>query len=540
MKVDIKRKRFQQLMYGSIVRLKLICEVFDSSSRKQQRHVYMKRKSKIEGMIRRRTTLNSSQLEILRTAFNKDNYATIEVVARLVGQTGLTTSQIRAWYEYQRRLMKRRQLEVQLMFNGMNQGFLSRKVAPSTTTFSASTTNYIHDVPELAQNVEQQIASSVDATEVSGTAPGYTLCAAASHEISFRNETTLPSISSMFPEIFNNRYDYTLPANSKSNIALDHKRRQCEIQSTQQRETREMKCISSTLLVKKMIYFNFLLKVAFFMGAAFVGVSTAVFLLGLCCAQAFTYFTQQNDPRVVRYMFQQTNRAQVYYYLVLHFNDEVFLDSIVWSKDSSTKFIFIDLLNQIKLAIQVAKYRLCITLLLEIIAVAQAGVAFVTIALRAVISIPIIEKWVQKTLHAVNTGAITSICAMSTLVSMLAAPKTLIYIAFYFCIGQLYTASLLATLNARNGMRNAADDTQTASGRMSPLMFKSFANERVINKSIFNNQSDIAVDAIDGTQLEMETDFMNRTPMYELYDTSSDTICQKLPRVPQQAHFNAI
>lgn len=144
---------------------------------------------------------------------------------------------------------------------------------------------------------------------------------------------------------------------------------------------------------------------------------------------------------------------------------------------------------------------------------------------------------------------------------MLAAPKTLIYIAFYFCIGQrmyhielvviisdyssVYTASLLATLNARNGMRNAADDTQTASGRMSPLMFKSFANERVINKSIFNvstvvffsllystdlyqNQSDIAVDAIDGTQLEMETDFMNRTPMYELYDTSSDTICQKV------------
>ncbi|KAH7868261.1 uncharacterized protein C8R40DRAFT_1178004 [Lentinula edodes] len=173
----------------------------------------MKRKSKIEGMIRRRTTLNNSQLEILRTAFNKNNYATIEVVARLVDQTGLTTSQIRAWYEYQRRLMKRRQLEVQLMFNGMDQGFLSRNAPPSTTVFSASMKNSVHDVSELTQNVGQQIASSVNATEVSGTTPGYTQRAAASHENSFRNGTTLPSISSMFPEIFNNRYDYTLPAN---------------------------------------------------------------------------------------------------------------------------------------------------------------------------------------------------------------------------------------------------------------------------------------------------------------------------------------
>ncbi|KAH7868260.1 uncharacterized protein C8R40DRAFT_1178003 [Lentinula edodes] len=139
------------------------------------------------------------------------------------------------------------------------------------------------------------------------------------------------------------------------------------------------------------------------------------------------------------------------------------------------------------------------------------------------------------TLHAVNTGAITSICAMSALVSMLAAPKTLIYIAFYFCIGRLYTASLLATLNARNGMRNAADSIQTALGRMSPLAFRSFANERVINKSIFNNQSDIAVDAIDGTQLEMET---NGTQMYELYDMSSDNIGQKVLDRPPVLHSN--
>lgn len=36
---------------------------------------------------------------------------------------------------------------------------------------------------------------------------------------------------------------------SKSNIALDHKRRQCEIQSTQQRETREMWVVTSYWIV---------------------------------------------------------------------------------------------------------------------------------------------------------------------------------------------------------------------------------------------------------------------------------------------------
>ncbi|EDR01859.1 uncharacterized protein LACBIDRAFT_310382 [Laccaria bicolor S238N-H82] len=60
-------------------------------------------------------------------------------------------------------------------------------------------------------------------------------------------------------------------------------------------------------------------------------------------------------------------------------------------------------------------------------------------------------------IFSVNTGLITSLCAIASLVSILAAGQTFIYIAFFFCMGRLYTNSLLATLNARKGIRQASD-----------------------------------------------------------------------------------
>ncbi|KAF8626429.1 hypothetical protein AX15_004883 [Amanita polypyramis BW_CC] len=49
----------------------------------------------------------------------------------------------------------------------------------------------------------------------------------------------------------------------------------------------------------------------------------------------------------------------------------------------------------------------------------------------------------------VNTGMLTSVCSACVLVSLLASPHTLIYAAFYYCVGRLYTNSFIATLNAR-------------------------------------------------------------------------------------------
>ncbi|KAI3600676.1 hypothetical protein WG66_014174 [Moniliophthora roreri] len=63
-------------------------------------------------------------------------------------------------------------------------------------------------------------------------------------------------------------------------------------------------------------------------------------------------------------------------------------------------------------------------------------------------------------LFTVNTGALTSLCAVASLISITAAPNTFIYITFFFCIGRLYANSLLATLNARGTIRESADEAE--------------------------------------------------------------------------------
>ncbi|KAF8631313.1 hypothetical protein AX15_002459 [Amanita polypyramis BW_CC] len=64
-------------------------------------------------------------------------------------------------------------------------------------------------------------------------------------------------------------------------------------------------------------------------------------------------------------------------------------------------------------------------------------------------------------LFTVNTGCLTSLCAVASLISIVVAGETFLYIAFFFCIGRLYSNSLLATLNARKMIRGSADGIQS-------------------------------------------------------------------------------
>jgi len=66
-------------------------------------------------------------------------------------------------------------------------------------------------------------------------------------------------------------------------------------------------------------------------------------------------------------------------------------------------------------------------------------------------------------LFTMNTGLITSICAVASLISIIAAPTTLIYVGFYFTLGRFYANSLMATLNARQSIRGGMDETLSLS-----------------------------------------------------------------------------
>ncbi|KAI1782390.1 hypothetical protein LXA43DRAFT_1187674 [Ganoderma leucocontextum] len=54
--------------------------------------------------------------------------------------------------------------------------------------------------------------------------------------------------------------------------------------------------------------------------------------------------------------------------------------------------------------------------------------------------------------YSINTGLLTSFCAIGAVISFAAAPQKFIYFAFYFVLSKMYVNSLLATLNARRSI----------------------------------------------------------------------------------------
>jgi len=72
----------------------------------------------------------------------------------------------------------------------------------------------------------------------------------------------------------------------------------------------------------------------------------------------------------------------------------------------------------------------------------------------------IIKKLVTFTL---TTGLLTSLCAICALIALARAPTKLVYILFFVNISTLYTNSLLATMNARQTIKNRLQHNTTGS-----------------------------------------------------------------------------
>ncbi|KXN90321.1 hypothetical protein AN958_04354 [Leucoagaricus sp. SymC.cos] len=69
--------------------------------------------------------------------------------------------------------------------------------------------------------------------------------------------------------------------------------------------------------------------------------------------------------------------------------------------------------------------------------------------------------------YSVNTGLFTSLCAVASLISIVLAGHTFLYVMFFFCMGRLYSNSLLAALNARKKIRAVADGIYNTSDNVS-------------------------------------------------------------------------
>ncbi|KAK2467379.1 hypothetical protein APHAL10511_000614 [Amanita phalloides] len=252
------------------------------------------------------------------------------------------------------------------------------------------------------------------------------------------------------------------------------------------------------------------------LGAALVGVVVASSLHGVSCIQAWYYFTHQNDTWPTKGLVsavmlfdtihQMLITHTVYTYVITYFGNYTQLGNLVWSILVEVLFNGLTaLLVQSFLTMRVWRLSnrntwLTMLVLMLVIGEFACVVVFTSLSLRletfaqlahlkplsilvntlAAVSDVLIAGTLCTLLHrsrtgfhrsdtminkliifAVNTGCLTSLCAIASLISIVVAGETFLYIAFFFCIGRLYSNSLLATLNARKMIRGAADGIQS-------------------------------------------------------------------------------
>ncbi|TFK43284.1 hypothetical protein BDQ12DRAFT_171820 [Crucibulum laeve] len=261
------------------------------------------------------------------------------------------------------------------------------------------------------------------------------------------------------------------------------------------------------------------------MGAAYIGVLCAGMLYGVSCVQTWFYFNRY--PKDVWYIkvlvtatwaFDTVHQIlishTVYRYVITNYNNPEILSRMVWSILLEVLFNgFIGLLVQGFLTLRVWRLSnknipLTVTVAAVVLAEFGCSVAFaiqsmqlhtwielgklkglsMTVNALGVVADVLIVAALFFFLHrsrtgfkksdtmisrlilfTVSTGLLTTICAIASLVSILIWGKTLIYVAFYFSLGRLYSNSLLATLNARRAIRGLGEDSDELSFSLQSL-----------------------------------------------------------------------
>ncbi|KAJ6483095.1 hypothetical protein C8R45DRAFT_1000562 [Mycena sanguinolenta] len=251
------------------------------------------------------------------------------------------------------------------------------------------------------------------------------------------------------------------------------------------------------------------------MGALVMGLVGSAILYGISVWQTASYFTwYRRDPSYLKALVLATLLLDtlhmvlishvVYYYLITNYYRTDALQSVVWSiTTEALPTSLTAVLVQLFYASRVYKTTernilLTSAILLLVAAASGCGIAWVALALSkfhtynqllrlSPLAIAIntlssaadilitltlcytLYKSQTKSLRnetflnrvvlvTINTGLLTTLCAVAALISIACSPNTLIYVAFYFCIGRLYSNALLATLNSRSVVRGRIRD----------------------------------------------------------------------------------
>ncbi|KAJ7257503.1 hypothetical protein B0H12DRAFT_1110980 [Mycena haematopus] len=254
------------------------------------------------------------------------------------------------------------------------------------------------------------------------------------------------------------------------------------------------------------------------MGALVVGLVGSAILYGISVWQTASYFTwYRRDPSYLKALVSATLLLDtlhmvlishvVYHYLITNYYKNATLQVVVWSVTAEALPTSLTaVLVQTFYAFRVYKLSdksilLTGVILLLVGAASGCGIAWVALALSeshtykrllrlsplaisinalssaadVIITLALCymlyksqakplanETFLQRViLVTINTGLLTSLCAVAALLSIVCAPNTLIYVSFYFCIGRLYSNTLLATLNSRSVVRGQIRDVDS-------------------------------------------------------------------------------
>ncbi|KAF9525566.1 hypothetical protein CPB83DRAFT_859218 [Crepidotus variabilis] len=261
------------------------------------------------------------------------------------------------------------------------------------------------------------------------------------------------------------------------------------------------------------------------MGAFFVGLLVSALLHGVCLIQAVQYFQKYpTDQWFIKAAVVTTisvdalhlilTSAGVYHYVIQHFHEPERLEYLTWPllieallvgvNASIVQTFFIYRIWRMSKG----NYILCGIIAFLIVGEVAAGLTWVILTMQmetwlqllktepVAISIDVLSCTIdvlvagslvimlhrartgfkrsdtiinKLIIFVINTGILTTIFAFCALISVIAAPKAMYYAGFYFCIGRLYTNSLLATLNARNSVASSgAEDTELKASSITP------------------------------------------------------------------------
>ncbi|EMD36416.1 hypothetical protein CERSUDRAFT_84570 [Gelatoporia subvermispora B] len=247
------------------------------------------------------------------------------------------------------------------------------------------------------------------------------------------------------------------------------------------------------------------------LGAYQLGVVIGSILYGVTCVQVYLYYyNSERDSKALKStifilwvldtLHQIFSTIAVYVYAVVNFGDEEALAIPTWSLMASippfavleiiVKVIFILRIYSISgrkwyLVVPIMVFSLiefidvmmfCIRGLIidsfqgftKLATTAYIGLGSTALADILIAVIQVVVLWRMRTgfratdtvvrtlmVYSINTGLLTSICAIATILSFALIPGTLIYSAFYVVLPKLLLNSCLAMLNARRDLRQA-------------------------------------------------------------------------------------